>query len=172
VIHPSQIITGEDLSVRWHSIELISSFLPLGVVSGYSLGLQWQTKDTIPVGKTFDETAKISLRGKLDVTVLTDREFQMPSELIWIEIGLLIREMDNGDRWQWNRTGKYLVLNDVQAQQPDGMIQHQYTLLSQGEIVHELVLIPATEIVFWAASFTADVQAMGSFTSVNFVKIL
>lgn len=172
MIHSSQVIVGEDLSIRWSATGLISSFVELGVVSSYSFALQWQTKDTIPCDRSFEETVKISLKGTLNLTALTDKEFEMPDPLVWIEIGLSIVELANGDRWQWNRTGKYLITNDAQTASPDDLVQHQYTLLSQGSIVSELVLIPNTRQVFWHESSTADTQACTSFKSINLIKIL
>jgi hypothetical protein len=170
--HSSQIITGEDLSIRWSATGSVSSFTDLGVISNYALALAWQTKDTIPVDGQFEQTAKIALKGTLNLTALTDKNFQMPDPYVWIEIGLLIKELADGDRWQWNRTGKYLVTNEVATQKPDDTIQHQYTLLSQGAIANERVLIPATIQVFWETISTADLQVVTAFDSTNFVKIL
>jgi hypothetical protein len=170
-IHPSQIISGSDLSIRWSATGLISSFTELGVISNYSLAVQWQTKETIPVNQLFEQTAKLSLKGTLNFTALTDKSFEMP-EYVWIEIGLLIRELANGDRWVWNRTGKFLVLNNTQTLKPDDMVEHQYSLGSQGAIDSELVLIPATQQVFWQAISAADVQLMLDFGSTTLIKIL
>jgi hypothetical protein len=171
-IHASQIITGEDLSIRWSATGSVSSFTDLGVISNYALALTWQTKETIPVDRQFEQTAKIALKGTLNLTALTDRNFEMPDPCVWIEIGLIIRKLANGDRWQWNRTAKYLVTNDAIAQKPDDTIQHQYTLLSQGKIDSERILVPATREVYWQPSSTADLQIMTDFNSVNFIKIL
>jgi hypothetical protein len=170
--HPSQIITGEDLSIRWSATGSISSFTNLGIISNYALSLQWQTKETIPVGSKFEETAKMALKGTLNLTALTDKTFEMPDPFVWIEIGLLIVELANGDRWQWNRTAKYLITNDTQTAKPDDMVQHQYTLLSQNAIVLERVLIPTTVQVYWKESFTADLQVSTNFGSITFTKIL
>jgi hypothetical protein len=172
LIHPSQIIVGEDLSIRWSATGSISSFINLGVVSSYSFALQWQTKDITPCYQNFDETAKLALKGTLGLTVLTDKSFEMPDPFVWIEIGLLIKILDNGDRWQWNRTAKYLITNDVVSQKPDDMVQHQYTLLSQGSIVSERVLIPSTVVTYWQAISTADLQVHTYFGSINFIKVL
>lgn len=172
MIHPSQIITGEDLTIRWSPNDSIANFSELGIVSAYSLSLQWQTKDTIPVDSKFEETAKLSLKGSLNLTTLTSKSFELPNDCVWIEIGLLIRELANGDRWMWNRTGKYLVLNDVQSQKPDDMVQHQYSLSSQGAIVSERVLVPTTRQVFWQESYTATIQISTYFDSITLVKIL
>jgi hypothetical protein len=170
-IHPSQIITGEDLTIRWSPNASIANFIELGVVSSYSLALQWQVKDTIPVNSKFEETAKLSIKGSLNLTTLTSKGFEMP-DYVWIEIGLLIRELANGDRWMWNRTGKYLVLNDVQSEKPDDLIQHQYSLSSQGSIVSERVLVPTTRQVFWKESYSAAIQIPSYLGSTTFVKIL
>jgi hypothetical protein len=172
LIHSSQIISGEDLSIRWSSNGSISTYTSLDIISNYSLSLQWQTKDTIPVNSKFDETAKMSLKGSLNFTALTDKSFEMPDSYVWIEIGLLIKNLENGDRWQWNRTGKYLITSDIETQKPDDMVQHQYTLLSQNAIVSELVLIPATRQVYWKESLTADLQIPANFGSITFQKIL
>ena len=126
MIHTSQIITGEDLSIRWSATGSINSFTDLGAISSYALALQWQTKDTIRVNSKFEETAKIALKGTLNLTALTDKSFEMPDPFVWIEIGLLIKKMSNSGCWQWNRTAKYLITSDVQSQQPDGLVQHQY----------------------------------------------
>lgn len=172
MIHPSQIIDGNDLSIRWSASGSISTFTDLGIISNYSLAVQWQTKEIIPVNRKFEETKKLALKGTLNLTVLTDKTFEMPDPFVWIEIGLLIVELANGDRWQWNRTGKYLITNDVVTHKPDDMVQHQYTLLGQGSIVHERVLIPSTRQVYWQASSTADLQVPVNFGSINLIKIL
>jgi hypothetical protein len=172
LIHSSQIIIGDDLQVRYSATGSVSSFTDLGGVSNYALALQWQTKETIPVGSKFEESAKIALKGTLNLTALTDKRFEMPDPFVWIEIGLLIAELANGDRWQWNRTARYLITNDAQTAKPDDLVQHQYTLLGQGAISSERVLVPATREVFWAASSTADLQVPTIFGSTNFIKIL
>ncbi len=172
MIHPSQIIDGNDLSIRWSATGSISTFTDLGIVSNYSLAVQWQTREIIPVNQKFEETKKLALKGTLNLTALTDKTFEMPDPFVWIEIGLLIVELANGDRWQWNRTGKYLITNDVATQKPDDMVQHQYTLLGQGAIVHERVLIPSTRQVYWQASSTADLQVPVNFGSIELIKIL
>jgi hypothetical protein len=172
VIHPSQIIVGDDLLIRWSATGSISTFTDLGIISNYSLAIQWQTKETIPVNQKFEETKKLALKGTLNLTALTDNSFEMPDPFVWIEIGLLIVELANGDRWQWNRTGKYLITNDSQTTKPDDMVQHQYTLLSQGSVISERVLVPATRQIYWQAPSTADLRIMTDFSSINLIKIL
>lgn len=171
-IHPSQIITGSDLSIRWSPTESISNFVDLGIISAYSFSLQWQTKTTIPVNKLFEESAKLSLKGTLNLTALTDKNFQMPDPYVWIEIGLLIKDLPNGDKWRWNRTGKFLVLSDTQSLKPDDMVEHQYSLTNQGAITFERVLVPAIEQVYWKESLTSDLQVMTDFGSITALKIL
>ncbi|WP_310424888.1 hypothetical protein [Chamaesiphon sp. VAR_48_metabat_135_sub] len=170
-IHPSQVITGSDLLIRWSATGSIASFTELDIISNYSLSVQWQTKPIMPVNKEFEETAKLSLKGTLNFTTLTDRTFNMP-EYVWIEIGLLIKELANGDRWIWNRTGKYLVVSDTQNIKSDDMVEHQYSMVSQKTIVPELVLVPAARQVFYQAPSAAGIRAHTSFGSVTFVKIL
>jgi hypothetical protein len=172
VIHSSQIIVGDDLSIRWSATGSISTFTDLGIISNYSLALQCQTKEVIPVNQKFEETKKLALKGTLNLTALTDKSFEMPDPYVWIEIGLLIVELANGDRWQWNRTGKYLITNDSQTTKPDDLVQHQYTLLGQGAIVSERVLIPATRQVYWKESSTAALQIPTNFGSTTLIKIL
>lgn len=172
MIHSNQIIIGDDLSIRWSAIGSIFTFTDLGIISNYALSLQWQTKDIIPVDSKFEETRKLALKGSLNLTVLTDKRFEMPDPYVWIEIGLSIKNLDNGDRWQWNRTAKYLITSDAMSQKPDDMVQHQYTLLSQGTIASQLVLIPNTIEVYWEASSNADLQVGVSMASTNFIKIL
>ena len=172
MLHSSQIIDGNDLSIRWSATGSISTFTDLGIISNYALAVQWQTKEIIPVNKKFEENKKLALKGTLNLTALTDKNFEMPDPYVWIEIGLLIVELANGDRWQWNRTGKYLITNDVETAKPDDMVQHQYTLLGQGAIVHERVLIPSTRQVYWKESSTAALQVMTDFGSIELIKIL
>jgi hypothetical protein len=169
-IHSNQIIVGEDLSIRWSATGSISTFISLGVISSYSLVLQCQTKDIIPCSQNFEETVKIGLKGTLGLTVLTDKSFEMPDPFVWIEIGLLIKGLDNGDTWQWNRTAKYLITSDAVSQKPDDMVQHQYTLSSQSAIVSERVLVPNTVVTYWQAPSTADLQFSFDVGSTNFIN--
>jgi hypothetical protein len=171
MIHDSQIIAGSDLSIQWSATGSIASFTELGIVSSYASSLQWQTKEIIPVGSKFEETAKITLKSTLNLSVLTDEQFQIP-EYVWIQIGFLIKELANGDRWTWNRTGKYLVLSDTQNIKPDAMVEHQYSMTGQGSIVSERVLVPSIKQTFFQTSSTAGIQIHTAFGSATFIKIL
>jgi hypothetical protein len=171
LIHPSQIIVGSDVSVRY-STGLTSAFTDLGVLSSYSLSLQWQTKETIPVNSKFEESAKTNLKGTLNLSVLTDKTFEMPDPFVWIEIGLLVKEMPDGGRWMWNRTGKYLITNDVRTTKPDDMVQHQYTMMSQNAIIHELILVPPNRTTYWQASGGDGLRVFSNFNSATALVIL
>lgn len=173
-VHPSQVVTCDELSIRWSKNDRLATYSPFDLVVDYEFDLSWQTKEVVPAGELFPRTEKLSLRGKLDLTVLTNIEFEI-SEDVWIELGIPTRFLEDGDRLMWLRRGKFLVLNDVSSLQPNGLIQHQYSLLGQGAMVMELVQVPQIFSTYWGSIGPIELDFPsfidGGFSSIELIKI-